>query len=204
MELSTFYEKCQTGDILLFSSNRWYSKLIELFTHSPYSHVGIILRDPTFLDPSLKGLFLFESGYEPMKSPEDGKVKYGVQISKLEDVIARCRTEKSGNLYYRAVHCDRDAAFEANLSAAHAETYDKPYDFNVCDWIKAEFDVHIGNEQRTAYFWCSALVAFTFYKLGLLPNIDWTIIKPCAFGCRDKSLQFLNCSLDPEVQIHWD
>ena len=121
MELSTFYEKCQTGDILLFSSNRWYSKLIELFTHSPYSHVGIILRDPTFLDPSLKGLFLFESGYEPMKSPEDGKVKYGVQISKLEDVIARCRAEKSGNLYYRAVHCDRDAAFEANLSVQHTQ-----------------------------------------------------------------------------------
>lgn len=202
MELETFYEQCQTGDIILFSTNKWYSKIIEYFTHSIYSHIGIVLRDPVYIDPSLKGLFLLESGYEPVPSPEDGKMKYGVQISNLKDIIQRYQDDQSGSLYYRKVHCTRDAAFEYNLQQVHKLTYDKPYDFNIVDWIKAEFNIHLGNEKRTSYFWCSALVAFTFYKLGLLPTLDWTVVKPCAFSYYNSSLTFLNCTLDPEVKLN--
>ena len=42
----------QTGDLLLFSENtNIFSRLIEYFTHSKYSHTAIILQNPTYIDP---------------------------------------------------------------------------------------------------------------------------------------------------------
>ena len=61
-----------TGDILLFEhkfdttsiKTSFMSILDEgigWFSKSRYSHVGIVLKDPEFTSPHLKGLFLFES-----------------------------------------------------------------------------------------------------------------------------------------------
>ena len=56
-------DKLKTGDLLLFSAHlsfnplNIFSLLIEFFTKRPYSHIGMILRDPTWIKPDLKGLF---------------------------------------------------------------------------------------------------------------------------------------------------
>ncbi len=71
----------RTGDILLFdyegdnSFFQLFSYIIGKTTHSKYTHVGVILKDPTFIHPSLKGLYVWESGYEGTPDCEDGKVK---------------------------------------------------------------------------------------------------------------------------------
>lgn len=204
MDLDTFYKTCQTGDILLFSTNHWYSKIIEYFTDSIYSHIGIILKNPTYIDSSLTGLYLFESGFENEPSPEDGKYKFGVQISKLEDVIDKYKNTNLGKLFYRKVNCKRDKSFIKSIQDIHSITYDKPYDFDIFDWIKAAFDIHTGDEQKTNTYWCSALVAFSFYKLRLLNKLDWTIIKPGQFGYKDNTLEFINCSLENEIKLNLD
>ena len=42
----------ETGDVLLYNTTKyWYSRLIERFTSSDYSHVSMVLRRPTWLDP---------------------------------------------------------------------------------------------------------------------------------------------------------
>ena len=102
---------CKTGDILLFSTNCWYSKLIEFFTHSKFSHIAIILKDPIFINPKLKGLYILESGAEKKPSPEDENKKYGVQITKLEDILNSYDTNNLGNLYYRKLDCIRNKEF---------------------------------------------------------------------------------------------
>lgn len=196
-----FLDTCKTGDILLFSTTKWYSKLIEFFTHSPYSHIGIVLRSPTYIHPSLTGLYLFESGYEKDPSPEDGKVKYGVQISDLSKILEEYQSGKNGKLYYRKLHCERNEEFETHLQKAHSLSYDKPYDFDVVDWVKAEFNIHCGNECKTSTFWCSAFVSFVYYQLRFLEKLDWTIVKPSQFSVRDHTLRFVNCQLDPEIEL---
>lgn len=198
-----FLETCQTGDILLFSTTKWYSKLIEFFTHSPYSHIGIVLRSPTFIHPSLTGLYLFESGYEKNPSPEDNHVKYGVQISDLKQILKEYQNGTNGKLFYRKLNCERNEEFNLKITKAHSISYDKPYDFNIIDWLKAEFNIHCGNEQKTSTFWCSAFVAFVYFQLGFLNKIDWTIVKPSQFSFQNKSLDFQNCTLDKEVQLQF-
>ena len=76
-------DKLETGDLLLFSGNYFLSKIIEYFTDCNYSHVGIVLKDPKYLDPKLIGFYLLQSGEEYFKDSEDNKFKIGVQISDL-------------------------------------------------------------------------------------------------------------------------
>ena len=204
INVDDFLENCQTGDILLYSTTKWYSKLIEYFTGSKFSHIGIILRDPVFLNEKLKGLYVFESGSEGRPDSEDGKMKYGVQITDLKAVLSHYSKNGNGTLYYRRCHCSRDEEFEQKLKKVHDVTYDKPYDFDVIDWIKAEFDIEIGNENKTSTFWCSALAAYTYYQLGFIKGeIKWTIVSPKEFSYYEdnKAIHFQNCTLDPELKV---
>ena len=64
--------------MLFHSKQSLLVKLIQYFTGSDYSHVGIVLKDPTFLDKPLKGLYLWESGAELSGDVPDNKFKLGV------------------------------------------------------------------------------------------------------------------------------
>ena len=71
----------ETGDVLLFhdkSYSLWkplslFGKLIEYFTQSSYSHVGLILKNPTWIDDKLNGVYLWQSSYEGTPDPQDNK-----------------------------------------------------------------------------------------------------------------------------------
>ena len=77
ISLADFLETCQTGDILLYNSQYWYSRLIEWGSGSKFSHISIILRDPTFINENLNGLYILESSYEDIPDSNTGE-KYGV------------------------------------------------------------------------------------------------------------------------------
>ena len=50
---------------------------------------------------------------------------------------------------------------------------------HIIDWVQAEFEMIITDEQRTNTFWCSALVAFAYTKLGFLDNNNHcTMVSP--------------------------
>ena len=59
----------KTGDILLFDYKAGglfgiFTKLIKYFTKSDYSHVAMVIKDPAFIHPSLKGTYIWESSWE--------------------------------------------------------------------------------------------------------------------------------------------
>jgi len=82
----------KTGDILLFDGNskNWLFKifdgLIKYFTNSDYTHIGMIIKDPKFLNKELKGYYVWESGTEKQPDPQDNMKKLGVQITPLEEI----------------------------------------------------------------------------------------------------------------------
>ena len=52
-------DNLKTGDILLFSGHtkgamQYFSDMIKYGTHSNYSHVAMVLKDPTYFNLSLK------------------------------------------------------------------------------------------------------------------------------------------------------
>lgn len=203
-------EELDTGDIILYQTSFWYSRLIEYFTGSNYSHISIVLKKPIWLDSSLTDdYYLLESGGEVFPDAVSGKMVFGVQIAPMSKVIHEYRDLNYGSLYCRKLQPDipKDLLQES-IKNAYILIKDKPYDLHPLDWLNALVDLDkpidkIKKEQRTDCFWCSALVSFIYYKMGFLPsNIPWTIVSPSDYSYTCDRLPFQNCSLDKDLLLN--
>ena len=197
----------KTGDLLLFNDQTQgafgaFTKMIKWGTHSNYSHTAIILRDPSFIHPSLKGLYVWESSEENNPDPQDGKKKIGVQITPIDEVLSPYK-RTGGHVYYRKVISGENLFTDEKLKEVHSIVYNKPYDIVPTDWIEA-FLKKDPNPQKTSRFWCSALCGYIYTKCGLLKsNTDWSILTPNDLSLDGENLSFCeNVSLsDTETRL---
>jgi hypothetical protein len=190
----------ETGDLLLFHENDfWFSKLVEWFTGSQFSHIGMVLKDPEFTVPSLKGLYIMESGQEAVPDSENGRKKFGVQVVPLDTIIENY----NGRIYLRKLKCNRDVDFYNKLTTIHSNIHNEPYDTNPRDMFHAlTNDTDIKNGQKQTRYWCSALIAYIFVELGFLSKeCAWTYVIPKQFST-ENPLEFENCELGDEILIH--
>lgn len=205
-------DKLQTGDILLFKGSWWYSWLLEKLGKSPFSHCGMVLRDPTYIRSDLKGLYILQSG---MGLPPDinGNVRSGVQLNKLEDDL---KIYNSGEVFVRHLSTIRDSRFYKILKSVYNEHSNDPYDSHLMDWVEAKLMLDDGwktadclfpwnDVRRDHSFWCSALMAFIFCRLGLLQdsdNLPYTLIIPRDWSSSGNELKFKACELGSEIEIN--
>ena len=187
-------DNLKTGDLLLFSESghgftHILTSLIKWCTHSPYTHVAMVLKDPTFIHPSLRGTYVWESSWEGVPDPQDGKIKLGVQITPLQEILKAYK--KTGHVFLRKVITDTNTFSEDNLTAIHDTVYNKPYDIVPKDWVEALFQVD-DKPQKIDRFWCSALIGYIYTKCGILQsNTDWSIMRPCDFGLAGEKLDYV-------------
>ena len=186
----------KTGDLLLFdcenySGSGFISYFIKKFTQSNISHIAMVLKDPDFIDPSLKGYYLWESGYEGTPDPQDDRVKFGVQITPFHEKYNRYK--KDGFIYVRRIHCNPLFFSNKNLKEVHKVVHDKRYDVNIIDWIEG-MEKKDNDPQKTDRFWCSALIGYIYTQCGLLdPETDWSILSPSDFTLKyNGNLNFIN------------
>lgn len=174
----------KTGDLIFFTGHTqgWlssFSSLIEYTTHSNFSHIAVILKDPTFISPILKGTYVWQSSWEGKPDPQDGKIKLGVQITPLKEVL---ETFKNSKVIVRTINCPKDTFTDEKLNEIHKVVYDKPYDIVPKDWIEALLRKD-DKPQKTNRFWCSALVGYIYTKCGILrADTDWSIMRPNDFS----------------------
>lgn len=190
----------KTGDLILFSgSESILSKIVQYFTNSSYSHIGMIVKDPCFTSPPLKGIYLWESGFEDFEDSEDGELKLGVQISDFNKVVKEANSN-STKLYVRKLN--HNIIIVSNkLDNIHNVVHNKPYDIVPRDWIEA-LKRKDDDPQKTDRFWCSALVGYIYTKLGFLPkDTDWSILRPSDFSYT-YNLSNINNSLSKEFKFN--
>lgn len=130
----------KTGDIILcddLSYGDWglLSWFIKFMSKSDFSHIGMIVKDPDFIDPPLKGTYIWMSGTSNVPDSEDNTIKFGVQFVPYDEYV----TTYGGKLYIRKLHCWKyDELFTTErLKKIHQVVYDKPYDLVITDWIEA-------------------------------------------------------------------
>ena len=187
----------KTGDLLLLDYEGsgifgWFTWLIKFFTKSDYSHIVMILKDPDFLDKKLKGYYVWESSYNGTKDPQDGKVKIGVQITPLDEILNHYKKE-GGKIWIRRCNYKENPFTNDKLKAIHDIVYDKPYDIMPQDWIEALFRKD-GRPQKTDRFWCSALTGYIYSHCDVISSkTDWSLLRPVDFSIQgDNFLNFIN------------
>lgn len=193
----------KTGDILLFSDKKSFlGKCIQCCTESKYCHAALVLRDPDFTTPPLKGLYVIES--TGLEKPADVEThehyKFGVQVRDFDEVIR----DHNGGVWVRHVHCTRDEEFYKNLAQAHTIAHNRFYDINPVTWLEALFNDHAVWLQKKDTFFCSALCAFLLTSVGVLPkDTPWSIVRPRDLGTEHGphyNINFL-CPVTSEVQL---
>jgi hypothetical protein len=198
--------KMQTGDLILFRGTSWISKLVEWVGISKYSHIGIIIKNPKFLNPELEdGIYLLESSWNDTPDVEDKEFKVGVQLHFLEDVL---KEYPKGSIDVRHIQCERNDSFFTKLIEIHKEIHNKPYDLNPCDWLCARYNIACpfppnAYFQTKKSFWCSALVSYIFCELGLInKEINWTLMAPREFSSDEGKLIQFQCTVEKEKLLY--
>jgi hypothetical protein len=88
---------------------------------------------------------------------------------------------------YQHYHTENPFTHE-KMKEIHDSVFNKPYDIVVRDWIEA-YCKKDPDPQKISRFWCSALAAFIYTKVGLLDEkTDWSIIRPSFFSSENPEL----------------
>lgn len=182
--LSQFQSECKTGDIVLCSGTRWLSYIIEWFFSSPISHVGIVYRDEQ------DKVFILES-----------KLDTGVVLTPIDEFFKRYTLGDYSAIYTRKLNIKRNQFFNDTFKYILKQVVNKKYDTNPNDWIKILVTNGIEEYQKTNEFFCSALVAYCFIKLGILESdLPWSIVSPNLFSSTSDKLSF-KCNLEKEILV---
>jgi hypothetical protein len=196
----------KTGDLILcddLAYGDWgiLSWVIKFMTKSDFSHIGMIVKDPDFTDPPMKGTYIWMSGISNVPDPEDNTKKFGVQFVPFDEYVSTY----SGKLYIRKLNCWKyDQLFtKENLKKIHKVVYDKPYDVVIADWVEA-YCKKDPQPQKTSRFFCSAFIGYIYTQLTLLPeDTDWSILYPGFFSSENPNLRLrYDAHLSPEEIIH--
>lgn len=168
----------KTGDILLFAGRGGMSSWIKWFTRSPWSHVGMVVREQ-----ALDSVFVWESTtLNDLKDMDTNVPRKGVQLVGLRERVMGY----DGEIAVRPLSRRLSAAQLANLGRLRSRLAGRPYERSKVELLKAAADMLMppNREDLTSVF-CSELVAEAYQAMGLLgedrPSNEYT---PADFGSR--------------------
>lgn len=202
MKYQDLRTQLKTGDILLFSGKSEISEGIKFFTLSKWSHVGMVYKFESELDP--KGsIFCWESTtLSNVADADTGKLTQGVQRVELSERLERCFA--SGyEISVRPISKALSTEMVTELNKFRHEVSGRPYEKRKLDLIRSAWDGPLGkNKEDLSSLFCSELVAEAYQRMKLLtedkPSDEYT---PKDFSTERKLQLQLGYSLGNEIAI---
>ncbi len=159
-----------TGDVVLFAGKGIISKVIQWFTKSPYSHIGLVLVDVRW-----DMVLLWESTTLSKIKTVFGKIKNGVAIRPLSTAIENYK----GDIVIRKLDRILSTHQKRVLIKLRQEFKDKKYEESKLQLFKSAYDFIGGKNKRdTSSLFCSELVAEAYQGMALLslgiPSNEYT------------------------------
>ena len=170
-------ERLRSGDLVFCSGSYFFSGLIQKFTRSVWSHVGVVYRDD-----NLQRIFVLES-----------ETMIGVRLvpmSKyLRDYHGRNRPYK-GQIVVGRVAPELDASRVRQAISFGMDELTKPYDNFEILRIALRILFRVGRRTRDRKYICSELVYDCFRKAGVSFKLGDKFVSPDDIW-RDASVQVL-------------
>ena len=162
----------RSGDLIFCSGSYLFSGLIQRFTGSVWSHIGVVYRDE-----ALQRVFVLES--------EAGIGVRLVPLSKyLRDYHGRRRPYR-GQIVIGRFASGLDADQVRNAVSYGMDLLTKPYDNSEILRIAARILFRIGRRTRDRKFICSELVDECFHAAGVRFTRPDNYVSPDNIWCND-------------------
>ncbi len=159
-------ENLQTGDLVLFHGLDLESEIIEIFEHSLWTHVGMVVRMPCLDYP-----LLWES--TPLHFLADSilhRTKSGPRLVCLDDRLALSIDKGLYDRFMvRSLLIERSAAMLRALNAFIAEVHRLAFPGNwemIREFLEGRLLKTLPGSRRS--FYCAELVAESYIRIGLL------------------------------------
>lgn len=151
----------KTGDIVLFSGRGLFSSVVKFATTSPWSHIGVIIRDKT------GELYLWHSTNEEVDGVNDefsGEPKKGAQLNQLDIFLSKYKGEFAVRML------NKEIPITSELLDYLEETSEKGYETNIDEMANASLNgLLCGRRYGSSYeLFCSEAVADFYIKCGLI------------------------------------
>lgn len=188
-------DKLETGDLLIFkrkNENMFnVMGIVDYFSDNEIVHIGFVLRDPVWLNPSLKGTFVWESSWDSTPDPQEVGMRISTQITSLLDSRNRF---PDCEIYVKKIKTPSPFFFKGldkKFEKIHNRLFENPYSIIPNDWLRLSLGNSKENDMKYSKYWCSGLVAYIMRELGILYySFDWSKVKPDDFSIESKKLKF--------------
>ncbi|EFL51574.1 conserved hypothetical protein [Solidesulfovibrio fructosivorans JJ]] len=202
MQYQGVRERLKTGDILLFSGKSRISEGIKFFSKSKWSHVGMVYRFCSPLDPQ-GSVFCWEATTLcNVKDADTGKLTKGVQRVELSERLERCFAQ-GYEIAVRPLSKPLEDDMVFALNAFRHEVSGRPYEKHLIELIKSLYDGFFGeNKEDLSSLFCSELVAECYQRMGLLPEAPGSNeYTPKDFSCEKGLCLGRGYGLEYEIEI---
>ncbi|MCU7892582.1 MAG: hypothetical protein KZQ78_13595 [Candidatus Thiodiazotropha sp. (ex Ustalcina ferruginea)] len=155
----------QTGDLVFCSGTYFFSQAIQKFTHSVWSHVGIIYRDPT-----LERVFILES-----------ETMIGVRLAPLSKYLRDYHGKNRpyrGNIVIARVDAPVDQVKLNHAISFGMDELTKPYDNFEIVRIGFRILFNISRRTKDRKYICSELVYECFDHIGVPFQLNDEYVSP--------------------------
>ena len=170
MQYCKIRDQLKTGDMVLFSGSGFVSRIIQMYTRSIWSHVGLVVKDEWY-----DMLLLWESTTLSKIKTVYGNVRQGVAIRPLSEVVANYE----GNVGVRQLNHPLSDGQQVDIAELRKEFKGRDYEQSKSELFKSAYDFIGGrNEEDLSSLFCSELVAEAYQRVGLLseytPSNEYT------------------------------
>lgn len=182
--IDDIYDQFETGDVLLHSGVGTFSMYIMLFLKCMWSHVSILIKDPSpamrqafnIPDDTKGRVFVLEADSELI---DRSKKQGGVQLVELKQWMEAYYEESGPTDFcaYRKLVLPHNAESEKKRMTLELESFvtglpDVTYEQNKLDLVKCIFKKNKKSDVSSLF--CSEIVAQTLLQMGLLPQTTIT------------------------------
>ncbi len=153
----------KTGDIVLFSGKAGISRLIKWYTVSPWSHVGMVIKEPSY-----DSVLIWESlSKSSLPDVQSGLIQPGVQLLALSERIKHYK----GQVALRQIAPELSQVQQDKLKQLRQELSGRPYEQSTLALIQAGSNRLFGkNEENLESLFCSELIAEAYQCIDFLPE----------------------------------
>ncbi len=163
MKYSEIRNELKSGDMVLFSGGGFVSRMIQMFTRSEWSHVGLVIKDDWW-----DMLLLWESTTLSKIKTVHGNVRQGVAIRPLSEVIENY----DGEVGIRTLTFPLTDAQELTIAELRQEFKGRNYEESKSELFKSAYDFIGGkNEEDLSSLFCSELVAEAYQRVHFFDEV---------------------------------